>query len=49
MLVVLSVLQRLLAPYLPFVTDEIWSWWQPGSVHAAPWPTEAEVLEASAT
>jgi valyl-tRNA synthetase len=45
MLVVLSVLQRLLAPYLPFVTDEVWSWWQPGSVHAAPWPTEAEVLE----
>jgi valyl-tRNA synthetase len=27
------------------VSDEIWSWWQPGSVHAAPWPTEAEVLE----
>jgi valyl-tRNA synthetase len=45
MLVVLGVLQRLLAPYLPFVTDEVWSWWQPGSVHAAPWPTEAEVLE----
>jgi valyl-tRNA synthetase len=45
MLVVLGVLQRLLAPYLPFVSDEIWSWWQPGSVHAAPWPTEAEVLE----
>jgi valyl-tRNA synthetase len=46
MLVVLSVLQRLLAPYLPFVTDEIWSWWQEGSVHSAPWPTEDETLEA---
>jgi valyl-tRNA synthetase len=46
MLVVLSVLQRLLAPYLPFVTDEIWSWWQAGSVHSAPWPTEDETLEA---
>ena len=46
MLVVLSVLQRLLAPYLPFVTDEVWSWWQEGSVHAAPWPTDVEVLGA---
>jgi len=46
MLVVLGVLQRLLAPYLPFVTDEVWSWWQEGSVHAAAWPTEEEVLRA---
>ncbi len=46
MLIVLGVLQRLLAPYLPFVTDEVWSWWHEGSVHAAAWPTEAGVLEA---
>jgi valyl-tRNA synthetase len=44
--VILAVLQRLLAPYLPFVTDEIWSWWQEGSVHAAAWPAEEEVLAA---
>ena len=43
----ITVLQKLLAPFMPFVVEEVWNWWHTSSVHTSEWPKSNALRSAA--
>ncbi|CAN5116808.1 hypothetical protein BH09ACT1_BH09ACT1_23810 [soil metagenome] len=43
----IDVMLRLFAPFIPFATEEVWSWTHDDSVHTAAWPSPPTSTDAS--